>query len=88
MWSLNGDHTHCFLKLGIIKPAKVARLVTYNRDCAGRARAVYPKYGIRCYYRTYGHTHTSVTSRTTVIRSIVAYSISCGRYLLNMVLLY
>ena len=31
MWSLTSDHTHCFLKLGIIKSAKVACLVTYNR---------------------------------------------------------
>jgi hypothetical protein len=23
MWSLTSDHTHCFLKFGIIKPAKV-----------------------------------------------------------------
>ena len=64
MWSLTSDHTHCFLKLGIIKPAK-AGLVTYDRDCAAHARAAYPNYGMRCYYRTYGHTHTSVTSCTS-----------------------
>jgi hypothetical protein len=65
MWSLTSDHTHCFLKIDMIKSAKVAGLVTYSRGYAGRARAAHPKYGTRCYYRTYGHTHNSVTSRTS-----------------------
>ena len=65
MWSQTSDHTHCFLKLGIIKPAKVAGLATYNRGYVGRARAAYPKYGIRFYYRTYGHTHNLATSSTS-----------------------
>ena len=64
MWSLTSDHTHCFLKLVLIKLAK-AGLVTYNRGCVYRARDAYPKYGMRCYYRTYGHTHTSVIARTS-----------------------
>jgi hypothetical protein len=67
MWSLTSDRAHCVLKLVIIKRPTVARLVTYERGLRGPRRAAHSDYGMRGYYRIFGHTHNSVTSSTMVI---------------------
>jgi hypothetical protein len=67
MWSLTSDHTHCVLKLVIIKRPTVARLVTYKRGLREPRRAAHFDYGMRGYYHIFGHTHNSVTFRTMVI---------------------
>jgi hypothetical protein len=85
MWSLTSDHTHYFLKLCITKLAK-AGLVIYNRSCAPlclcrprETRIPNMEYAVTIAHMV---THTSVTHCTMVVlRSIVAYSISCYRYL-------
>jgi hypothetical protein len=71
MWSLTSDHTHCFLKLGSIKPGK-ARLVTYNGGGVYRARARNMEYAA-----TIAHiaAHTlRLLLVLAVLESIVSYS--------------